>query len=114
MVAKLLTYGGQVIDPTAYIYICCEVIIWSKFGLLRGHYLVQDGVIIWSKVGSLSGPRLFPHYKNRGFRRFAFAQLSFCVFFCAQSSGRFLKIAFSKKGGKIGFFNFLCFKFKIL
>ena len=23
--AKLLTYDGQVIDPTAYIYICCRV-----------------------------------------------------------------------------------------
>ena len=56
-----------------YIYIYCEVIIWSKFGLLRGHYLVQGGVIIWSK--------LFSHYKNGGFRRFCFAQLSFCVFF---------------------------------
>ena len=33
--ARLLTYAGQVIDPTAYIYIyiCCEVIIWSKFGV---------------------------------------------------------------------------------
>ena len=30
-VAKLLTYGGQVIDPTTYIYICCEVIIWATF-----------------------------------------------------------------------------------
>ena len=33
-VAKLLTYGGQVIDPTAhiymYIYMCCRVKNWSK------------------------------------------------------------------------------------
>ena len=32
--AKLLTYDGQVIDPTAYIYIymcvCCRVKNWSK------------------------------------------------------------------------------------
>ena len=63
-----------------YIYICCGVIVWSKFGLLRGYYLVQvcffyavcqkhykigfqhifwtkqfarkkSGVIIWSKFG---------------------------------------------------------------
>ena len=36
-VARLLTYGGQVIDPTAYIYMCCEVINWSKFGLFNGY-----------------------------------------------------------------------------
>ena len=43
-VDKLLTYGGQVIDPTAYIYIyiySCGVIIWAKFGLLRCYYLGQ-------------------------------------------------------------------------
>ena len=32
-------------------------------------------------------------------------------FFCFQLSANFLKVAFSKKGGKIGFFKFLCFKF---
>ena len=30
-VAKLLTYDGQVIDPTAYIYICCCVRKWGAF-----------------------------------------------------------------------------------
>ena len=60
-VAKLITLerpkGGQTNNSPAYIYIyiygilyiCCEVIIWSKFGLFRGYYLVQVGVIIWSK-----------------------------------------------------------------
>ena len=59
-----------------YIYIYCEVIIWAKFGVLKGYYLGQVRVIIWAKWGLLSGPSLFSHYKNRGFRRF-FAQLSF-------------------------------------
>ena len=37
------------------------------------------------------------------------------VFFCAQVSGNFLKIAFFKKRvQKLGFFNFQCFKFKFL
>ena len=56
--AKLMTLerpkGGQTNNSPAYIYmaigiyICCEVITWSKFGPFRGHYLVQGGVIIWS------------------------------------------------------------------
>ena len=43
---------------------------------------------------------------------FLHTQLSFSVFFCAQLSGNYLKIAFffQKMGAKIGFFNFLCFK----
>ena len=52
-----MTYGGEVIDPTAYIHIyiyiyvhaCCEVIIWAKFGVLKGYYLGQARVIIWAK-----------------------------------------------------------------
>ena len=32
-----------------YIYICCEVIIWAKFGVLKGYYLGQARVIIWAK-----------------------------------------------------------------
>ena len=84
-----------------YIYICCEVIIWSKFGgfwkLLSGpswvfgsYYLVQVCVLA---------------YKNSGFKRFVLhTQLSFCVFFCPQFSGNFLKIAFFKKRvQKLGF-----------
>ena len=45
-----------------YIYICCEVIIWAKFGHFRCYYLGQVGVIIWAK--------LFLAYKNSGFKRF--------------------------------------------
>ena len=75
-----------------------NVILWSKLGFLN--------VIIWSKF-------VFLTYKNSGFKRFGLhTQLSFCVF-CAQLSGNFLKIAFFKKGAKIGFFNFQCFKYKI-
>ena len=33
-----------------YIYICCEVIIWAKFGHFRCYYLGQVGVIIWAKL----------------------------------------------------------------
>ena len=55
-----------------YIYICCEVIIWAKFGHFRCYYLGQVGVIIWAK--------LFLAYKNSGFKRFLHTQLSFCVF----------------------------------
>ena len=33
-----------------YIYICCEVIIWAKFGHFRCYYLGQVGVSIWAKV----------------------------------------------------------------
>ena len=65
----------QQVGLKAYIYIhtCCEVIIWSKFGLFNRHYLVQVRGIIWSKV-------IFELYLS-GFRRF-FAQLSFCVCVC--------------------------------
>ena len=38
-----------------YIYICCEVIIWSKFGVFKCYYLVQVGVFKML----LSGPSLF-------------------------------------------------------
>ena len=32
-----------------YIYICCEAIIWAKFGVLKGYYLGQARAIIWAK-----------------------------------------------------------------
>ena len=58
----------------------------------------------WAKSKSIIGPRSFSHYKNRGLRRFFWAQLSLCVFFCSQLSGSFLKIAFFKKRvQKLGF-----------
>ena len=65
-------------NSVAYIYMCCEVIIWSKFGIFGSYYLVQVGfleVIIWSKF-------VFLTYKNSGFKRFVLhTQLSLCVFF---------------------------------
>ena len=76
--------------------------------LLTGPSLGGLKVINWSKSKLLTGPRSFSHYKNRGFRRFVFAQLSLCVF-CSQLSGNFQKKnLFQKKGAKIGFFNSLC------
>ena len=29
---------------------CCEVIIWSKFGVSNSYHLIQVRVVIWSKV----------------------------------------------------------------
>ena len=66
-----------------HIYICCEVISWSKFGLFNGHELVQVRVINWSKV-------IFDLY-------FLWVQAIFLLsyhivfFFGAQLSGNFLK-----------------------
>ena len=96
-------YICMYIHVYVYIYICCEVIIWAKFGQFRCYYLGQVGVIIWAK--------LFLAYKNSGFKRFLHTQLSFSVSFCAQLPGSYLKIAFFKKWvQKLGFFKFLCFK----
>ena len=75
-----------------------KVIIWSKLGFLK--------VIIWSKF-------VFLAYKNSGFKRFVLhTQLSFRVFF-VPIIWQFSKNSLSqKKGAKIVFFNFQCFKFK--
>ena len=72
-----------------------------SLGVFGSYYLVQVGfleVIIWSKF-------VFLAYKNSGFKRFVLhTQLSFCVFFCPQFSGNFLKITFFKKRvQKLGF-----------
>ena len=84
-----------------YIDICCEVIIWSKFGVFGSYYLVQVGfleVIIWSKF-------VFLAYKNSGFKRLVLhTQLSFCVFFLSPIFWQFSKNSlFQKKGAKFGF-----------
>ena len=94
-----------------YIYICAvKLVSGPSLGVFGSYYLVQVGfleVIIWSKF-------VFLAYKNSGFKRFVLhTQLSFCVFFCPQFSGNFLKIAFFKKRvQKLGFPIFQCFKFK--
>ena len=97
-----LSWFGGVKDKEfiyIYIYICCEAIIWAKFGHFRCYYLGQVGVIIWAK--------LFLAYKKRVSSDFLHTQLSFSVFFCAQLSGSYLKIAFFKKWvQKLGFSNF--------
>ena len=76
-----------------YIYICCEVILWAKFGHFRCYYLGQVGVIIWAK--------LFLAYKIVVSSDFWHTHtVIICVFFCAQLSGSYLKLPFSKKGCK--------------
>ena len=94
-----------------HIYICCEVIIWSKFGVFKCYYLVQVGVFKCYYLVQVC----FLTYKNSGFKRFGLhTQLSFCVFFLCPIIWQFSKNSlFQKKGAKIGFFNFQCFKYKI-
>ena len=58
----IIDFTAKKIDIYIYIYMCCEVIIWAKFGHFRCYDLGQVGVIIWAK--------LFLAYKNRGFKRF--------------------------------------------
>ena len=66
--------------------------------LLTGPSLGAFKVINWAKSKLLTGARSFSHYKNGGFRRFCFCSVIIvCVFFGAQLSGNFLKIAFFKK-----------------
>ena len=70
------------------IYICCEVIIWAKFGHLKGYYLGQVRVIIWAKFFGL--------YLKWFQAIFANSVIILC-FFGAQLSANFLRIAFFKK-----------------
>ena len=86
----------------------CRFVLRPSLTLFKVNILAKSKSIFW--------PRSFSHYKNRGFRRFFFAQLSLCVcvcFFLFPIIWQFSKNSlFQKKGAKIGFFNFLCFKFK--
>ena len=67
--------------------------------LLSGPSLALSGVIIWSKVVSLSGPSLRFSLFLLWFQAI-FETLNYdFVFFCAQLSRNFLKIAFFKKKG---------------
>ena len=54
--AKSLTYDGQVIDPTTYIYICCKVKKWSMIGLFKVKKWSKFKVKKWSKFFSLFFP----------------------------------------------------------
>ena len=76
--------------------------------LLSGPSLGVSKVIIWAKSMLLSGPSLFSHYKNRGFRRFFFCSVIILCFFCVQLFANFLKIAFffGKRVQKLDFSNF--------
>ena len=40
-----LSQGFLLCQIGVYIYICCEVIIWSKFGVFGSYYLVQVGFL---------------------------------------------------------------------
>ena len=85
--------GGQPDDSWAYIYIyVVELLVGPSLGVFK--------VINWAKSKLLTGPRSFPHYKNRGFRQFCFVQLSLCVLFWCPIIWQFSKIAFLKKGCK--------------
>ena len=77
-----------------------NVIIWSKLGFLN--------VIIWSKF-------VFLTYKNSGFKRFGLhhSVIILCFFLCPIIWQFSKNSLFQKKGAKIGFFNFQCFKYKI-
>ena len=98
--------GGSIKHPAAYIYIyiymCCEVIIWAKFGHLKGYYLGQVRVIIWAKF-------VFSLYLQ--WFQAIFCKLSYhFVFVGAQLSANFPKIAFFKKRvQKLGFSIFSVF-----
>ena len=107
--------GSQKINPCKrtrrlYIYICCEVIIWSKFG---GFWKLLSGPS-WVFGSYYLSKFVFLAYKNSGFKRFVLhTQLSFCVFFLSPIIRQFSKNSlFQKKGAKIGFFKFQCFKYK--
>ena len=67
---------GPVFNSTAYIYMYVYA-VKSIIGPSLAIFKVNN----WAKSKSIIGPRSFSHYKNRGFRRFFFAQLSLCVFF---------------------------------
>ena len=94
-----------------YIYIyAVRLLSGPSLGVFGSYYLVQVGfleVIIWSKF-------VFLAYKNSGFKRFVLhTQLSFCVFFLSPILWQFSENSlFQKRGAKIGFSNFQCFKFR--
>ena len=79
-----LTATNEAVAIYIYIHthVRCEVIIWSKFGLLI--------VIVWPKQG---------YYLVQGHFRPIFIVVSGdFVFFCSQLSANFLKWPFQKKG----------------
>ena len=80
-IMALYTYIDMFIYIYCHIDICCEVIIWAKFGLFERYYLGQVRVDIWAKVIC-------------GFKRFLHIQLAFCVFYPVIS--QFCKMAFFK------------------
>ena len=101
------------VEFLVFIAIECSLylVLWAV-KLLTGPSLALFKVINWSKSKLLTGPRSFSHNKNRGFRRFVLLSYH-CVFFLCPIICQFSKNSlFQKKGAKIGFFNFLCFKFK--
>ena len=86
-----------------YIYICCEVIIWAKFGHFRCYCLGQVGVIIWAK--------LFLAYKNSGFKRFlAHTVIILCFFLCPIMWQLSKNSLFQKEGAKKWVFQISVFK----
>ena len=84
-----------------YIYICCEVILWSKLGPFRCYYLVQVGVLIWSTFV------IWPIFMVVS-SVFWHSRLSFCVCFWCPITCQF------KKECAHVFYTFLSFKFTFL
>ena len=65
---------AQNLTKAIYIYICCEVIIWSKFWVFKCYYLVQVGVFTCYYLVQVC----VLAYKSSGFKRFGLhTQLSF-------------------------------------
>ena len=67
----------------------------------------------WATSKLITGPRHFRTIKIGVSGDFLGSQLSVCVLFLFPVICQFSKNSlFQKKGAKIGFFNFQCFKFK--
>ena len=72
-------------DTNASRIVVCMYIYIYAVKLLSGPSLGVSKVIIWAKSMLLSGPSLFSHYKNRGFRRFFFCSVIILCFFLVSS-----------------------------
>ena len=93
----------RLISLYTYIYMCIYIYL-SAVKLLTGPRLAILIVTNWATLIVTNWATSFSHYKNRGFRWFLGAQLSFCVFFCFQLFFSYPRIAIQKRGAKIVFF----------
>ena len=70
----------RILTKEIYIYIYTHIYIYAV-KLLSGPSLGVSKVIIWAKSMLLSGPSLFSHYENSGFRRLFLLNYHFVFFF---------------------------------